>query len=212
MFPSVIKTLASFRAQMLAFIALMLLAGTLAIYFINRELENRILHEADEFNQDITLATDLVFRSLSEGEFLYDLVQQKKTAGLTVGPHSTIRHIVVADADGKILDSTDHRDVDVERPLTLRQAIGDLPPVRRGDIMLDEDEPMSEQDRTLNLSIRTDKGRRNIIFVVSLNRLQGVISASARDRQIATVFVGLALLVIIALFTRRFTRPITKLA
>jgi hypothetical protein len=70
---------------MVAFMALILLAGTLAIYFINRELENRILHEADEFNQDITLATDLVFRSLSEGEFLYDLVEQKTTAGLTVG-------------------------------------------------------------------------------------------------------------------------------
>jgi signal transduction histidine kinase len=208
MFRALINGLASFRAQMVAFMALILLAGTLAIYFINRELENRILHEADEFNQDITLATDLVFRSLSEGEFLYDLVEQKTTAGLAVGPSSTIRHIVVADADGKILDSTDHRDIG--RPLL--QAIGDLPPVRRGDIMLDEEDTMSDQDRTLNLSITTSAGRRNIIFVVSLNRLQGVIGAAARDRQIAMALVGVFLLVIMAFFIRRFTRPITKLA
>ena len=65
-------------------------------------------------------------------------------------------------------------------------------------IMLDEDDTMSDQDRTLNLSITTSAGRRNIIFVVSLNRLQGVIGAAARDRQIAMA-VGVVLLVIMGL-------------
>jgi hypothetical protein len=105
-----LKSPSSFRAQMVAFIALMLALTMAVISFYNQRLEERTTRVVNEYIREIPLATDLVYRSLSEGENLYVLVNQPGQNSLAVNSESSIRHIFIVDEEGKIFDSTDQKD------------------------------------------------------------------------------------------------------
>ena len=105
-----LKSPSSFRAQMTAFIALMLMLTMAVISYYNQRLEERTTRVVDEYIREIPLATDLVYRSLSTGENLYDLVNQPAQNSLAVNSESSIRHIFIVDEEGKIFDSTDRKD------------------------------------------------------------------------------------------------------
>ncbi|HMZ20220.1 MAG TPA: ATP-binding protein [Blastocatellia bacterium] len=199
------KPFASFRAQMVAFIACTLLISSLVILLINQRLETRTTRQVDEYIQAITLATNVTFRSLSEGLFLYNLVNQSD--GLRIDSESIIRHILIVEPDGKVYDSTDRQD----RGRQFNTLAGDLPPVLRGDFTKDVSTTNGDQNRTLFLSTETEKGVRKIYIIISMSRLNRVKQAAARDRMIAFAGLGALLIALVAVFSRRFTQPITDL-
>lgn len=207
MFVSLLKPLSSFRGQLIAFIAFMLLVTALVISFINQRLERRTTGQVDEYFRSIILATDIGYRSLSEGKYLYTMVNTGHAGGLAVDETSIIRHILVLDADTKkIIDSTDRDDIGQG------YQFGSLPTFQPGDVKLDTDETGNEQSRTVRFSIETDKGKRDILAVISMQRLRGVKEAAERDRLIAFIVLGLLLILTIAVFSRRFTQPISELS
>src|SRR5438105_4593506 len=190
----VLSLFSSFRARMVLFIAAMVLFNTTALYFINRRLEERIIHQVEEHSQALTLASSIALKSLFSGEYLYKLVGQESKER-RAAMSDTIRHILVIDSQGKIVDSTDERDLGQQ----LDAAIGDLPPVSFGDVMADTDATGNEQDRTMSYPVETSKDRRKIIIVVSMSRLNRVVYQASLDRLIATAVLGLLSIWIIAI-------------
>lgn len=198
----------SFRTQMIAFLGATLLLTALALTIVNQRLEGRTTSQVDEYIQAITLANDLVYQSFAQGEYLYNLINSPDRPELTVNEDSIIRHILVVDEEGVVIDSTDRDDLDRQ----LSAEISSLPTLRRGDIRLNDDEGSSERGRTMTTQIDTDKGKRTIIVVISMDRLQRVKDEVARNRLLTLVGMGVALIVLIAWYSRRVIRSVTDLA
>jgi signal transduction histidine kinase len=199
------KPFASFRAQMVTFIACTLIISSLVILLINQRLETRTTRQVDDYIQAITLATNVTFRSLKEGLFLYNLVNQPD--GLRIDPDSIIRHILIVEPDGNVYDSTDRE----ERGRQFNAVVGDTPLVQRGDFTKDVPAAGGDQSRTLFLSTETEKGVRKIYIIISMSRLNRVKQAGERDRLLVFAGLGVLLIAVVAIFSRRFTQPITDL-
>jgi signal transduction histidine kinase len=200
--------LSSFRAQMIAFFAATLLITAVALSLVNQRLEGRTTRQVDEYIQAITLANDLIYQSFAQGLYLYDLINSPDRPGLTVNNDSIIRHILVIDEQGIVIDSTDRSELNRQLPAE----ISNLPTLRRGDIKFENDGASADRDRTMTTQIDTEKGRRRIIVVISMDRLQRVKDEVARLRLATLISIGLALIVLIAWYSRRVTRPVTNLA
>jgi signal transduction histidine kinase len=201
-----LKALSSFRAQMVAFIALMLLITTIVLFLLNQTQEQRTAGIVDEYIRTIPQAIDLVYRSLSEGDYLYDLVNRGEPESLQVDPQSIISHILVVEANGNILDSTDRSDVKKQ----FNAVYSELPAFQKGDLTRDV-RATGGESRTLKFSIETNSGKRNIFIIISMNRLNRVREAGERMRLVVFAALGLLLIFAIAIFSKRFTRPITEL-
>lgn len=202
-----LKPFASFRAQMVTFIACMLILTAVVISLINLQLEQRTTKQVEEYIRAITLAAGLVPRSLSEGSFLSDLVNQPGRDSLRIDSQSIIRHILIVEKYGKIYDSTDRRDQGQQ----IKSVIEDSPVVQVGDLRRDADATANEQSLTLKLPLETEKAKRNAFIIVSMNRLNRVKTVAQRDRLIALIGLGIVLIGVIAVFSKRFTQPITDL-
>ncbi len=200
------KPFASFRAQMIAFITIMLVVTMAVITLINQPLEKRTTEQVDEYIRAIPLATDLAFRTLNEGSFLFNQVN-KPGSGWKIDSESIIRHIIITDKNGKIIDSTDKQDLGRQ----IKPFIEGAPQVQPGDLRQDFHPTENSQSKTLLLSTETDAGVRKIYVIISMNRLNRVKQAAERDRLIAFGGLGVLLIGLIALFIRRFTKPITDL-
>lgn len=214
-FAGLFKPFASFRAQMVVFIACMLIITISIILIINQQLEKRTTKQIDEYIRAITLAIGLVPRSLSEGSYLANLVNQPNPESLRIDSESIIRHILIVEMDGKIYDSTDSHDRGQQLKSVIEDApalqTGDFPAVRVGDLRRDVDATANEQSRTLTFKVETQTAKRNAFIIVSMNRLNRVKTLGDRDRLIALVALGLLLIGVTAFFSKRFTQPITDL-
>ena len=199
------KLFASFRAQMIAFIAAILIVTMVVISLINQPLEKRTTDQVNEYIRTIPLATDLAFRTLNVGSFLFDEVN--KPGGLRIDSESIIRHIIITDKNGRIIDSTDKQDLGRQ----IKPFIEGAPKVQSGDLRQDFHPRENSQSTTLELSTETDAGVRKIYVIISMDRLNRVKQAVERDRLIAFAGFGVVLIVLIAVFSRRFTQPITDL-
>lgn len=214
------KPVASFRAQMVAFIAGMLVLTTIVLYLVSQRSEKRITEQIDQYVQATIEATEVVLRSLNEGKYLYNLVDPGRGGTLAVNSESAIRHILVVDSVTKeISDSTDRNDIGQR----LDAAIPDLPIWQIGDLKRDELNS-DERDRTIQFSFTTSRtikdaaGKdatvdvsRTVIIVVSMRRFYRVVAAAARDRLIAISVLGSLMVALIAIFSKRLTQPITNL-
>ncbi|MEP7274096.1 MAG: ATP-binding protein, partial [Acidobacteriota bacterium] len=198
----------TFRVQMVVFMTITLLVTILVLSLVNQRLERRTTSQVDEYIQAITLANDVVYQSFSSGTYLYELVNNPDRSSLVVNDKSIIRDILLVEEDGKVYDSTERSEIG--RQLTA--AIKDVPSLRRGDIKLDEQSLSGDQLRTMTSTLTTDKGKRTIVVVISMDRLQRVKDAVTQIRLGALVAMGLALIVLIAWYSRRATRPIAELA
>jgi len=211
-----LKSFSSFRAQMVAFIALMLALTMAVLSLYNQRVEGRTTSVVDEYIHAIPLATDLVYRSLFKGEYLYDLVDQPDQSSLAVNSESIIRHIFIVDEEEKIFDSTDKKDIGTPYTFT-----DEAPVISPGDLKGDVDEIGDKQSRTLTFSITTivkddetgeqRNARRNIYIIISMERLKKVKEAGERTRFIVFSLLGLLLITAIAIFTKRVTRPVIEL-
>lgn len=199
------KPFSSFRVQLIAFIAVMVAITGIVISVINQRVEKRTSDKNDEYTRAIIQATDLAYRSLSEGKYLYNLVNTGGS-GLAVDSSSIIRRIMVVDVDKrKILDSTDGDEVRQDYDSSF------IPPFHPGDFKLDEGALSSDSSSTVKFSIETNLGKRDILIVISRKPLQDVKGAAERDRLIAFIGLGLVLIVVISIVSKRFTGPITVL-
>jgi signal transduction histidine kinase len=213
-----LKSSSSFRAQMVAFIALMLALTMAVISFYNQRLEERTTRVVNEYIREIPLATDLVYTSLSKGENLYDLVNKPDQNSLAVNSESSIRHIFIVDEEGKIFDSTDQKDIE---KIFAKAFPDEAQSISTGDLRGDVGKIGDRKIHVLHFSITTSveddetgvpkSAKRDIYIVLSMKRLQQVKESAERDRLIAFAFLGLLLIVTIAIFTKRITRPITEL-
>ncbi|MGE0103824.1 MAG: ATP-binding protein [Blastocatellales bacterium] len=202
-----IRPVSSFRGQLIAFITLMLLITALVISWINQRLERRTTSQVDEYFRSIILSTDIGYRSLAEGKYLFTLVNTGQPGSLIVDDSSVIRHILVIDTSTrKIIDSTDRKDIGKYNQF------GSLPIFQPGDVQLDTDESDQEQSRTVRFAIETDKGKRDILIVISMQKLRSAKTVADRDRLIAFALLGLLLILSIAVFSRRYTQPISELS
>jgi signal transduction histidine kinase len=198
----------SFRAQTVIFMAALLLLTTTALYRINKHFERQLTQQLDRHIGELTLATDIALRSLDSSQRLDAFVPQESQGQLKVSPENIVRHILVADPEGKIKDSTDPDDIDRQ----LKATIGDLPRLSPGDITHEADTRSNDQGRTMTISVPTTQGKRDIIIVVSMNELNKVVRDASRDRLIAMAVLGVLLIIVISIFSHRLTRPITELA
>lgn len=199
------KPFSSFRVQLIAFIAVMVAITGIVISVINQRVEKRTSDKNDEYTRAIIQATDLAYRSLSEGKYLYNLVNTGGS-GLAVDSSSIIRRIMVVDVDKrKILDSTDGDEVRQDYDSSF------IPAFHPGDFKLDEGGLSPDLSSTVKFSIETNLGKRDILIVISRRPLQDVKGAAERDRLIAFIGLGLVLIVVISIVSKRFTGPITVL-
>jgi signal transduction histidine kinase len=199
---------ASFRAQLVAFIVAMLVLATVGLSFFNQRSERRITQQIDDYVQSTIQATEIALRSLAEAKYLADLVDPQLGGTLPVNSESIIRHILVVDSVTKeVVDSTERNDIG-ER---LDTAITELPSWQLGDLKNDPDNHDDDRDRTIQFPFETNKGKRTVIIVVSMQRYYRVINAAARDRLVVLAILGVLMVALIAVFTKRFTRPIIAL-
>jgi signal transduction histidine kinase len=170
---------------------------------LNQSLERRITITAEEQFNDVNGAIDLAVNSFPSKQYLYDIVEDEN---LSFTPESTVQNIFIVNQDGDVIDSTSKADMDSQ----LRPEIASLPPIRHNESLLAS--LGNAHASKIQFPIQTEKGLRKVILVISLQRLSQVVSAVGRIRLYATVALGLVLLLLTALISRRFTRPITELA
>jgi signal transduction histidine kinase len=210
-----LKSPSSFRAQMVLFITVMLLLTMGVISYYNQQSEERTTSVVEDYLHEIPVAIDLVLRSLDKGEHLYDLVSPQNQSSLTINSESIIRHIFIVDEEGKIYDSTDKSDngkpyehtdqATPINPVELKTNIGKLGDKETTDIQF----PMTT---VVGDEADDQKSAKRVVHIVlSLKRLQQVKESAERDRLVAFVLLGLLLIVAIAIFTQRVTRPIIEL-
>lgn len=204
--------LASFRAQLVAFIAGMLLLTSLGILLLNQSLERRTTQVVGEYIQAIPQAIDLAYRSLSEGLDLYNLVNTSDPSSLPIDSESVIRHILVVEGNGNIFDSTDKQDIGQQ----YKTLFPELPMLQMTDLQRDLHSSERGESRTLKFAIETQRqdgstAQRNILIIISMNRLQKVRQAGDRARLLFLVILGGIVIATIANFSRNFTRPILDL-
>jgi signal transduction histidine kinase len=208
-----INPLSSFRTQMVLFIAAMLLVTTVALNLINQRLERRINRQVEEHIEQLTLAIDLALRSRQSKQYLYDFVPQESQGRLQVGPDQIVSQILVTDSNGEVIDSTSQEDLNKSLPA----AINELPTVSQGDLLRDTEAATNAQGRTIIFTINSVNAegitaQRRIIIVFSMKRLTQTRREANRDRLLATLALGLLMILLVAWFSRRFSRPITELA
>lgn len=199
--------LSSFRTQMVSFISVTLLVTAVALSFFNQQLERRTTQVLEDYIRDITLATDIVYRSFSSGQYLYDLVNLGAPDSLTIDEGSVIRHILVVDQDGQVFDSSTQTDLGRPYQTVLENSPAWMP----GEVGFPAIPGGQTARRTLSFSIETERGVRRIFIVISMLRLSQVKEEAERIRLILLALLGAGLITVITLFTRRFTRPITGL-
>ncbi|HEY8460589.1 MAG TPA: ATP-binding protein [Blastocatellia bacterium] len=209
----VLKSPPSFRAQMVAFIALMLALTMAVISYYNQKLEERTTRVVDQYLHEIPVAIDLVLRSLYEDRDLYEMVNLNDQNSLTVNSESIIRHIFIIDEERKIFRSTDRNEIGkiYNRP-------AEAAPINPEELKTSLDKAGDKETTTIDFPMTTAVGdeqrdaRRDVHIVLNMKRLQQVKQSAERDRFIAFVLLGLLLIVAIAIFTRRITRPIIELS
>ena len=217
-FSDLLKPLSSFRAQMVAFIALMLMLTMAVITYYNQRLEERTTHVLNQYIEEIPLATDLVLRSLDNPSHLYDLVKQKDQYRLTINSESIIRHIFIVDEEGKIFDSTDKKDIERQFKIAYPDEAQSIGP---GDLSGAVGKINDKEIGILHFPITTSvedsetgvskNAKRDIYIVLSMKRLQQVKQEAERTRLIVFAALGLLLIAAITIFSGSITRPITEL-
>jgi signal transduction histidine kinase len=208
-FNGLLKRFSTFRAQLMAFIAGMLILTTITIYLFNLRSENLITLQLNDYIYETIQAVEVSLRSLAEGEELYNLIDPKHGGTLQVDSDSIIQRILVIDSVTKVTDySTDPADIDKR----VDESIINLPTWKPGDLRGDNVGQSGERASKIELPFESEKTKRTIIIVVSMTRFDQIVERSARDRLIVIGLLGLLMVTLLFAFSRRFTRPVTELS
>ncbi len=203
-----VNPFSSFRARILIFATAIVLTAIAAIYYINRHLEQRLAGLVAEHIKAISVSVDLAQSSFPSGEYLHELLV--KDGRITVGMEENhiIHKISVVDANNQVIDSTDPGDIGK----TSKDVLGDLLPLNPAKIRPAADVTGREPELALTYPVVTDQGQRNVVIIISPHLLGEIVREESRERLIAIVLLSLLLILIIALTSWRFTRPIQELS
>jgi signal transduction histidine kinase len=208
-FNEIAKTFSSFRSQLMAFIAGMLILTTFTLYVFNKRSENLITQQMKDYVQATGQAVELALRSLAGDEFLYEMIDPNRGGTLQVNADSIIRKIIVIDSlTGVIDNSTDQNDI--KNPVD--EDITDLPSMVLDDLGNDDIDQNGDRANKIEVTFETERTKRTVIIVVSMKRIDQVIFTTARDRLIVIGLLGLLMVALLFAFSRRFTRPVTELS
>jgi signal transduction histidine kinase len=215
MFNELAKKFSSFRAQLIAFIAGMLILTTLTLNIFNKRSENLITQQMKDYVQATGQAVEIALHALAESEDLYDLVDPKKASDVHKGPtlqvnsDSIIRKILIMDSVTKMIDnSTDITDIES----MIDEEITGLPSLVFDELGTDSLDQSGGRASKIEVNFDTERTKRTVIIVVSMNHIDRVVTKAARDRLIVIGLLGLSMVTLLFAFSRRFTRPVTELS
>jgi signal transduction histidine kinase len=208
MVKGLLHPLLSFRARIVIFATVILLITTGALLYINRHLEERITRLVAEHVAEVSLAIDLTQASFSSSAYLYDFLA--KDGRLTAGPEEShiIHRILVTDAGKRVVDSTERDDIGKLLP----EVLCDLPVLKPSEVGHPIDAGGREPEHVLTYPVLTDKGQRRVTIIVSPHKLGEILHEESGERLLSVAGLGLLLVLIIAVASWRFTRPIKELA
>ena len=173
----------SFRAQMVFFVAAMVLLTTITLQILNLQLERRITVAAEEQFNEVNRAIDLAVNSFPSKEYLYQITRDNQMA---FSPDSTVQNIFIVSKEGSVINSTNADDM--EKPL--RPEIASLPPIRHNEATAHNTYNTSK----IEFPVETESGTRKVLLVISLQRLSNAVSDVGQIRLYATIALGLILL------------------
>ena len=213
----------SFRGRLLLLLTGFLLLTTGLVIGLDRWAQKRISVEVSNQNERVkeivgdslgafAESLSMALQNLNTEEYLYNRIAPGELP-------PDIKHIVVAEADGKIVDSTD-------RDLVQRRILVPTNPVAQnqlGDPVGDESEFSGEQINTYYLPITTAKGLYWIVIVEqrqavidqiqdSSQRLANQTRNLSQVRIVATTGLLSIALAVAVIVGWRFTQPIGELA
>lgn len=229
----------SFSVRMALVIAAVLLGTLASVQFLNQSAQQTIDAElerqksvvgdtVDQQFKDVIAATNFGITSISERDFIYNLVEEKYAGAIN---RDRIRHILVVQLDGKIVDASerDLRDKVVDVPeigTDPANFVGGVPQLGHDPVSKYEGQEPPADTYWFIVRTRDEDGERLyywIAVVVSTERVQNsirdsqkaiadVIESTAGTRLRATLgiftFAGALLLWLVW----RFTRPVRQLA
>ncbi|MGH9937051.1 MAG: HAMP domain-containing protein, partial [Blastocatellia bacterium] len=198
----------SFRARILIFVTIIVLTTIGAIYYINRHLEERIAGLVAEHIRAISVSVDLAQSSFPKGEYIHDLLRED--GRITVGMEETniIHKIMVVDTDNRVIDSAEAGD----KGRTQEEALGDLEISNPANPRPGANANGRDPELALTYPVETDRGKRKVMIIVSPHLLGEIVREESLERLMAIVGLSVLLILIIALVSWRFTRPIQELS
>ena len=222
-----INPIFSFRARILLFVILIFIVTTLTNYYVNRYYEARVVNlVADQLN-DISLAIDLAQSSFLRTDYLYERVTDELRERFGLSESHIIHQILITDEQGKILDSLEEDDKDKNirdvvdgiesvNPVSMKDGLG--PDGREWEQLLTypvEVEYQKKPDEKGKTGPKSAKApmteTRYVVIVVSPHRLSELVATGTRERLFYLLVLGLILILLTALASWRFTRPIGQL-
>lgn len=202
-----ISPFSSFRARIVFFVLLILSATIFVLFLISRHAEQRITRLVADHIKDTSLAVDLAQSSFPSGQYLYKLVPQDRRLSIGLDESHIIHRILIADADGRVIDSSEQGDVNQ----TIQQVLGLLTPAPFTKPLGSAPTSSIEPEQVLTYPVETEKGKRRVVIVISPHRLSQIVHEEARERWIGISLLGLLLVFTVALASWRFTHPVREL-
>ncbi|HEX8186461.1 MAG TPA: ATP-binding protein [Blastocatellia bacterium] len=220
-----VKFFMSFRARlMLLLTSFLLLTIVLVLALDNwarKRADQEVIQQSEEVKDavssgfsDFALAIGMAIHNLSSEKFLYERIDEGE---MKLPP--TVQHIIVADKDGKVSDTTlkETRGQSISVPEDVVTQEGSFDPVE-GDF-----EYHGKQSKTFSIPFISQKGLYWIVIVTKQDAITNKIDDSSqtlasksRDlssiRLVATTALLLLGLAIAVMIGWSFTRPINELA
>jgi len=207
------KRLSSFRAQLLAFIVGMLLLTIGTLYIFNLRTQKLLTQQMNDYVQATGQGIQIALHALAESEDLFDMVDPHTGRPFPVNSDSNsdaiLRKILIIDSATNVVDNSTDRD-DVKTPVD--EDITGLPPLTFDELGMKDIDQNGERNSKIEISFDTERTKRRVIIVVSMKRMDRVITKSSRDRSIVIGLLGLLMVALLFAFSRRFTRPVTDLS
>jgi len=207
-----INPVSSFRTRILMFVTLIFIVTTLTNYYVNRYYEARVVNLVGEQLDDTSMAIDLAQSSFLTTNYLYDRVPDELRQRF--GPDEThiIHRILVTEENGTIRDSLEKEDIR-KNIVDVVEGLASVNPamMKKGP---GPDGREREHLLTYPVEVETEKGdtvTRQVVIVVSPHRLTEIVATGTRERLFYLLIIGLILILLTALASWRFTRPIGQL-
>jgi signal transduction histidine kinase len=220
-----VKFLMSFRSRLMLLLTSFLLLALILVFALDnwarKRIDQEVARQSEEVKEavnggfgDFAEATGMAIKSLSGEKFLYERIEDGE---MQLPP--TVEHIIVADKDGKVSDTTypDLKNQYISVPAEMVTQAGPVDPVE-GQVELH-----GSESKTFNMPVFTQKGWYWIIIVTNPKAITNKIddashTLASKSRELSNVRLlsttgllafALAVAVIIGW---RFTRPIQEMA
>jgi signal transduction histidine kinase len=220
-----VRFLMSFRARLIMLLASFLLLTMALVILLDNWARKRAHHEVAKQSQEVKEAVNggfgdfaeaigIAIQNLSSEKFLYQKIEDSE-----IQLPRTVTHVIVADREGKVVDSTlpELQETVIPVPENIVTQDGPVDPVE-GNVPIH-----GEETRTYDIPVYTQKGWNWIIIVTNPQGItrkidDASLALATKSRELANIrLVSTTALLILALamavvISWSFTRPIQELA